>query len=830
MVTGDVAAVRTLFADSLGEIVSSVLLLLGMATVTLLLDPLLALATFAATPVLALITFHYTRRTKALARKQRAQEGEIASLATEALSAMQVVKAFGSEAFEHGRIEERSESRRRSGVESVRTEARFAGLVDVIGAAATTVALVVGVFRVSAGALSPGDLIVFVSYAGKTYKPLRAIAKQLTKAQRGLARADRIAEVLAEDAVLQERSGAYAGPRAAGEVALRDVSFAYEPSRPALVDVSVQITAGQRVAVVGRSGAGKSTLGALVARLYDPDAGTVTIDGRDARNCSLAWLREQVGVLLQETVLFSGTVAENIAYATEASPAQVVEAARTAGAHGFISRLPDGYDTRLGPRGVGLSGGQRQRIGIARVLLRDPPVLVLDEPTTGLDAASEADLMDGLERLMVNRTTIFVSHSEALARRADRVLVVNDGRIVADGPPAEVLRPRETRRRVPARDAALPSFEALLDADRMEPVLRRSLGRPLGGIEIADVRLKPGRELIVRYEVAAPEKHTAVALTRARGKLAKEVARVDRKDLLTYDADLDALIQWLPVDIDLPALALSPDELVRRVADAGVRVARPWPDPQLLAYKPFGRAVVGLNGHVLKLYAEERRVHAAVAGQAAVAGSDVPTPGLETTLPDLRAVVQTRLDGRVADELGVFARQAGALLGSLHASRAPAPRLTCERRLAQAAKHAAVVTAILPRLRGRVDALLQRLAQLAPAESGVVLSHGDFEVGQLLVGRDGVALLDLDDVCIAPPALDHANYAAHVVDGSGGTLDDAREVLASLAEGYGRTPADLDWHLAAALVCRSSAPFRRFRPDWPDRVERIAAAAEETLR
>jgi ABC-type multidrug transport system fused ATPase/permease subunit len=193
------------------------------------------------------------------------------------------------------------------------------------------------------------------------------------------------------------------------------------------------------VAVVGQSGAGKSTLAALVARFYDPSSGRVLIDGRDARDYSRPWLRAQVGFLLQDTVLFTGTVAENIAYAVDATRAQVVAAARAAGAHDFVTALPEGYDTPLGPRGVGLSGGQRQRIGIARVLLRNPPLLVLDEPTTGLDAATEAALLDELEALMAGRTTVVITHSLTLARRTGRVLVLDAGRLVEDGSPAELL-------------------------------------------------------------------------------------------------------------------------------------------------------------------------------------------------------------------------------------------------------------------------------------------------------------------------------------------------------------------------------------------------------
>jgi ABC-type sulfate/molybdate transport systems ATPase subunit len=385
--------------------------------------------------------------------------------------------------------------------------------------------------------------------------------------------------------VLVERSGAYRGPRAAGAIALDHVSFAYERDRPALRDVSVRIEPGERVVVVGRSGAGKSTLGALVARLYDPDEGVVSIDGRDARDCSLEWLREQVGVLLQDTVLFSGTVAENIAYATDASREEIERAARVAGAHGFVSALPDGYETRLGPRGVGLSGGQQQRIGIARVLLRNPPVLVLDEPTTGLDATSEAELMDGLERLMAGRTTILVTHSDALARRAGRALVVEDGRLTADGPPADVLDRPATRSTAP-----LPALPALLDPERMAGVLTRSLGRDVDGVTIADARLKPGRELIVRYDVQAGERHTAVAVARARGTFRGEVGeplvravegRAPAKPALTRDHELGALIQWLPLDIALPALGLPRHDLLAQLENAGLAVAADAAGPEL---------------------------------------------------------------------------------------------------------------------------------------------------------------------------------------------------------------------------------------------------------
>ena len=278
-----------------------------------------------------------------------------------------------------------------------------------------------------------------------------------------MAKADRIAELLAADDVLPEPPDAYRGGRAAGDVALEDVSFGYGEARPVLRNVSLHVRPGERVALMGPSGVGKSTLGAMVARFFDPDAGRVLIDGRDARDCSLEWLRDQVAVVLQDTVLFSGTVHDNIAYATDATREQVEAVARAAAADEFIRGLPEGYDTDLGPQGVALSGGQRQRIGVARTLLRDPPVLVLDEPTTGLDAASETAVLDGLQALMHGRTTILITHSQRLASTADRVVALARAR----RRPARRAAARATRRRGRAPRADLPL------ARRRRPARRR---------------------------------------------------------------------------------------------------------------------------------------------------------------------------------------------------------------------------------------------------------------------------------------------------------------------------------------------------------------------
>ena len=440
-VTGDVNAVGTLFADTLGALASAILMLVGMFVVCVILDPILTALVFLLAPPLYFVIRHYQQKVKEAARKQRAKDGEIASLATEALAAMPVVKAFGTEQFEHDRVERSSEERLVVGVQAVRLEARFGGLVDMIGAISTALILGLGVVSVAQGRITAGTLVVFVAYSGKLYKPLRDIARQTTRWARTMARLERIGEILRCDEVLEERGGRSSRPSrpASGDIRLEDVSFRYAPDRWAVRGVDLHVPAGHTVAVVGASGAGKSTVGALVARFYDPTSGVVRFDGRDTRECPLDWLREQVGVLQQDTILFSGTIRENIAYGREAPAWRIAECAELAGATEFIASFPEGLDTVLGPGGAGLSGGQRQRIGVARVLLRDPPVLVLDEPTTGLDAESERRVLDGVFSLMNGRTTLFVTHSMPLARSADLVVVMSDGRIAEVGPPEELL-------------------------------------------------------------------------------------------------------------------------------------------------------------------------------------------------------------------------------------------------------------------------------------------------------------------------------------------------------------------------------------------------------
>jgi ATP-binding cassette subfamily B protein/subfamily B ATP-binding cassette protein MsbA len=856
--TEDANEVGTLFSESIGTMAQAVLTLIGMAAVTVLVDPVLGVVMFVIAPVLGVVTTHYRRGVRLAARQQRRRESEIASLAAETLSAMRVVKASGSEHYEEARVTDRSEARRRFGVQAAGLEARFGGAVDVLGAVGMAVVLVVGASRVASSAITTGELIVVATYARRMYRPLSDLAKQTTKAARSMARAERVAEVLAADEVLEDRPDAFSTGQARGAVELRDVTFAYEPGRPVLEGLSLRIPAGSRVAFVGASGAGKSTVGALIARFYDPVHGRVLIDGRDARDCSLAWMRDQVALVLQDTVLFSGTVAENIAYGTQAAREDVIRAATTADADRFISGLPDGYDGMLGPQGVGLSGGQRQRLGIARALLRDPPILVLDEPTTGLDAASEAQVMEGLGALMRGRTTILITHSIALARAADRVVVLDAGRIVQNGSPKELLAaagpfrglaaeqglmPRR-RRPVPPADRAVPALRMLLDPDASAPLLQSTIGE--GGqiqeVVICRVRYRPSKDLVVLYDAIVRGRSHGVVITSGTRRSLPEVAadpgalaaarsvdgRSPAATPLAYDSRTDALVQWLPLDLALPLVRAGSDDVRLGLAGLGLD-STACGEPELVSYAPGRRATVVAGDYVLKGYPGGDALWRALRGWEA-AGPGAPVAGrLEGALLGLGATVVAGRGTTAAAGLS-GAGEAGALLRELHDMQGRSlASMTAADTLRSTLRSAAVLRAIVPVAADRIDRLAERLAASTPATAAGVTAHGDFEAREL-VHRDGaLAVADLGRACVAAPALDLSSYAADAAAREGGGAAQALAVLDALLEGYRGRPAALRWHLSAALLRKAERPFRALEEAWPVQVERAVDAAGAVL-
>jgi ATP-binding cassette, subfamily B, bacterial len=438
--TSDIDAVQDLVSTVLLGMVLNVLTLAGMVGVMLYLDWRFTFVALSVAPVLFVLVYRLTRRIKAAARAVKEKESDLASVVQEAVSSARIVKAFGREDYEERRLDRESEESLQASLRARSVKARLSPLVDVVVAVGTFLVLFFGVRHVISGRLSAGALIVFVLYLGKMYKPMKDLSKMTDTLSRAVVGLDRIGELLGTESKVTDLPGARPAPAFAGAVEFSHVTFGYLPGRPVLEDVCLRVRPGQSVALVGPSGSGKSTLIGLVPRLYDVWHGRILIDGHDIRDYTLASLREQVSFVLQDPVLFRATVWQNIAYGRpKATREEIVRAARAANAHEFISELPRGYDTVIGERGDTLSAGQRQRIAIARAIVRDAPILLLDEPASALDAESETLVFDAIQRLRRGRTSITIAHRLTTARGADVIFVLDDGAIVERGTHEELM-------------------------------------------------------------------------------------------------------------------------------------------------------------------------------------------------------------------------------------------------------------------------------------------------------------------------------------------------------------------------------------------------------
>ena len=439
-VTSDIDSVQSFVSQAMLGLLVNVLTLIGMLGVMFYLDWRFTLLALSIAPALFIVVFSFTRRIKQASRAVRKKEGEIASVAQEVLSSMRVVKAFSREAYEEERFEQQSLESVEMALRARSLKAKLAPLVEVIVAIGTCLVLWYGVRLVLTGEITAGSLLVFIIYLGKMYKPMRELSKMTDTISKTVVGYERIREVLETEREVRNLPGAKNAPPFKGRIEFNHVKFGYTPGRPILQDVSFEIEPGAVAALVGPTGAGKTTIASLVARFYDPLSGSVSIDGLDIRRYKLHSLRRQISFVLQENLLFRAPIWQNIAYGRpEATRDEIIEAARLANADEFIVKLPDGYDTMVGERGVTLSGGQRQRIAIARAIVRDAPILILDEPTSGLDAASEELVFDALTRLMEDRTSIVIAHRLATVQRADVIFVLEDGRIVQRGTHHELL-------------------------------------------------------------------------------------------------------------------------------------------------------------------------------------------------------------------------------------------------------------------------------------------------------------------------------------------------------------------------------------------------------
>jgi len=438
--TADIDAVEDFITNAVLGMVLDVITLAGMLVVMFVLDWRFSLIGLSIAPALFLLVYRYMRRIKATSREVKQHESALASVVQESISSARIVKAFAREDFEEGRLDRQSLASVDAALRARRIKARLSPLVDLVIAAGTCAVLYAGAHFVFTGHITPGGLVVYVLYLGKMYKPIKDLSKTADTISKAAVAFERIDELLAIEHQVADRPGAKPAPRFEGRLAMDQVSFGYVPGRLVLRDVSLSIEPRQRVALVGETGGGKSTLIALIARLYDVGSGAVRIDGEDVRSYTLQSLREQVSFVLQDPVLFRTTIAQNVAYGRpDATFEDIRRASRLAHAEEFIMRLPQGYDTVIGERGETLSGGQRQRIAIARAIIRDTPILLLDEPSSALDSESEALVFDGLERLMEGRTSITIAHRLATVRSADVIFVLHGGAIVETGTHDELL-------------------------------------------------------------------------------------------------------------------------------------------------------------------------------------------------------------------------------------------------------------------------------------------------------------------------------------------------------------------------------------------------------
>lgn len=426
----DAPSIQWIAVDGIIPFVASASTVAGMTYITAMLDWQLAAVAIAISPILYLGARAFNPRLRDQWWNVASLENSAFSVVQEALGALRVVKAFGQEEREQARFVLRSRESLRARLAAARSEGSYDILIGVTTACGTAAVLFLGIRHVQSGTLTLGELMLVMSYLAQLFGPLASLSEMTSRTQRSLSSAERAFALLDQAPDVVEKKHAIPLHHAQGAVTFRNVGFAYDRDRPVLRDVSIEIKAGLRVGIVGMTGAGKSTLVSLLTRFYEPDEGEILLDGVDLRDYKLAALRNQFGIVLQESVLFSTSIGENIAYARpDASEEEIIDAARAAHAHDFISRLPEGYATRVGERGMQLSGGERQRIALARAFLKNAPILILDEPTSSIDLKTERDIMEVMERLSIGRTTFIIAHRLSTLKHCDLLLGIDRGHI-----------------------------------------------------------------------------------------------------------------------------------------------------------------------------------------------------------------------------------------------------------------------------------------------------------------------------------------------------------------------------------------------------------------
>lgn len=431
---GDTKVLKNAFTDLPLTVSSQVLTFAGMLSIMLFMNWQLTLVILITLPPLGLAIVSLNRKIHGTVRRQRKLEGKMASRFNEVLSSISLIKAFGRESFEEDRFETESVHNLQSGIQTSRTTAAVSKVVALVSAIGTSATIFFGAWQVLKARMTPGDLLIFVAYVKGLYKPVKDISKLSARFSQAWVSAERISELLNVQPDIQDHPAAIKADKLQGDILFEHISFGYHKDNITIHDVSFHIRQGQKVALVGASGAGKSTIVSLLLRLYEPESGRICIDGVDLSGYQRESLRQEIGIVLQDTLLFTASVAENISYGKpDATMEEIEEAAKLAHAHDFILSLPEEYETIIGGRGSTLSGGQRQRICLARAIIKQPSILILDEPTSAVDTTSASLIRNTVARLQAGKTTIMIAHQFIAMDQFDQILVLENGRLVEQG-------------------------------------------------------------------------------------------------------------------------------------------------------------------------------------------------------------------------------------------------------------------------------------------------------------------------------------------------------------------------------------------------------------
>lgn len=439
--TNDTATFESLIAHSVPELITNILVLIGVTIILFSMNTYLAFLTLIPIPFLIVGGVIFTKRIRPNFRKAQSTLAELNATLQDNLSGVKEIQVFNQQPRERKRVEKKAQSYASAILHALKLSAIFHPTVETISSLGTVIVVGFGGWLALQERLSVSDIVGFLLYLNLFYQPISTLARVTEDLQLSIAGADRVFEVLDTEPDIKDKPSALDFERSEGEIEFKDVSFHYLPSAPVLQGISFKANPGEMVALVGPTGVGKTTIISLIARFYDPITGSISLDGRDLRDVTLSSLRNQISIVLQDVFLFNGTVAENIAYGSKnASEEDIINAAKIAKAHDFIAELPEGYDTVIGERGVKLSGGQKQRLSIARAVLRNTPILILDEATASVDVETEAKIQQAIQELAGSRTIIVIAHRLSTVKRADKILVIQEGRISESGTHEELLK------------------------------------------------------------------------------------------------------------------------------------------------------------------------------------------------------------------------------------------------------------------------------------------------------------------------------------------------------------------------------------------------------